>query len=100
MSQVKDYMLKEFGANHKYKKAEYEQISKLFDISVKTLAVYACKIRKEHGTKDERIQIINQIKELRDVKTKWSRIAEMMNLSEDNVKKIYQRSRKEDNNGN
>ena len=74
-------------------------------MSVKTLAVYACKIRKEHGSNDEKFRMFKEIEGLRSTTppTKWSRISELLGISEAQAKMMYKRqseNTKETNNGN
>lgn len=95
MSQIKNYMLNTYGANYKYKKDERIKLSEKFGISEKTVTTYASQIRKEHGTlQDEKNQLLQEIQALRSAipPVKWNRIAEILDLSVDNVKKIYQRA--------
>lgn len=98
MNQIKTYMLDTYGPNHKYSKAERILLTEKFEVAEKTISTYASQIRKEHGTlKDEKARLLHEIQTLRNTypPVKWARIAEMLNMTEDNVKKIYQRGTKE-----
>ncbi len=98
MSEIKDYMLKTYGANHRYSKAERILLTEKFKVSEKTISTYASQIRKEHGTlKDEKARLLHEIKTLRNSypPVKWARIAEMLNMTEDNVRMMYKRGTKE-----
>lgn len=106
MSQVKSYMIDKYGPNHRYNRAEKADIASRFDVSEKSITVYASQIRKEHGTlKDERTKLLQEIHTLRNATPpfKWARIAEMLKITEDNAKVMYKRyikSQNEVNNGN
>lgn len=98
MSEVKNYMMKKYGVNHRYSRAERKQLAELYGVAERTITVYASMIRKEFGTPDdEKTRLWKEIDALRNTipPIKWARIAEMLNLSEDNVKKIYKRNKVE-----
>lgn len=97
MSKVINYMLETYGANHRYKKDDRVLLATKFNVSEKTITTYASKIRKEHGTlKDEKSKLLHEIEALRNSvpPVKWSRIAEMLNLTEDNARMMYKRAKK------
>ncbi|OOF82672.1 hypothetical protein BKG92_06185 [Rodentibacter ratti] len=94
MNQIKDYMLKTYGPNYRYRKAEKELLAQKFGVKPDTIKTYSAQIRKEHGTMDEKAMILQQIIALRSTTppTKWARIAEMVGKSEDNVRMMYKRN--------
>ncbi|MWQ77574.1 hypothetical protein GHJ37_11435 [Glaesserella parasuis] len=98
MNQIKTYMLDTYGPNHKYSKAERILLTEKFEVAEKTISTYASQIRKEHGTlKDEKARLLHEIQTLRNTypPVKWARIAEMLNMTEDNVRMMYKRGTKE-----
>lgn len=98
MNQIKTYMLDTYGPNHKYSKAERILLTEKFGVAEKTISTYASQIRKEHGTlKDEKARLLHEIQTLRNTypPVKWARIAEMLNMTEDNVRMMYKRGTKE-----
>lgn len=98
MNKVKNYMLETYGSNHRYSKTDKESLAQNFDISVRTVEVYASQIKKEFGNKyDEKTQMLNEIRALREVKTKWSRIAEMLGKKESALKLMYKRHLESEN---
>lgn len=98
MNATKEFMIKEYGINHRYTAEDKAEIARRFEITVKTVEKYRTQIRKEHGADKAKSQRIREIEALRNTNppTKWARIAEMMQLSEDNVKKIYKRGKREE----
>lgn len=98
MSKIKTYMLDTYGVNHKYSKTDKEFLAEKFNVSERSVTTYISQVRKENGYKvNDKTELLNRIGALRNTipPTKWRIIAEMLNMTEDNVKKIYQRGTKE-----
>lgn len=74
----------------RFERKEKEKIAEELKISVKTVEVYFCQIRKETGKNitDERIA---KILEFRNKALKWEDIAKLLDLKKDTVKKIFYR---------
>lgn len=98
MSKIKTYMLDTYGVNHKYSKTDKEFLAEKFNVSERSVTTYISQVRKENGYKvNDKTELLNRIGALRNTipPTKWRIIAEMLNMTEDNVKKIYKRGTKE-----
>lgn len=98
MSKAKQYMTDKFGVHHIYSKQEKEMLAKHFDVSLKTITVYISQIRKENSYRpaNKNQQLAIEITALRNTTppTKWARIAELLNMTENNVKVILHRYQK------
>lgn len=98
MSKVKAYMLETYGANHHYSKADKEFLAQKFEVTTRSITTYISQIRKDNGYKnDEKTQMLNEIRALREAKTKWSRIAEMLGKKESALKLMYKRHLESEN---
>ncbi len=93
MSKVKDFIMQEYGIEYRFSKDDKAYIARRFEVTTQTVENYLSQLRKEHGKKDNRDQIIKEIEALRNITppTKWKRIAELLNEPEEKIKKIYQR---------
>lgn len=94
MNKVKSYMVQTYGITHRYSKSEKEEIAQKFELLPRTIEVYAGQIRKEHpNLKPDKTETLHKIKALRNANppVKWREIAKMLDMSEDSIKKMYQR---------
>ena len=85
--------MQEYGIEYRFSKDDKAYIARRFEVTTQTVENYLSQLRKEHGKKDNRDQIIKEIEALRNITppTKWKRIAELLNEPEEKIKKIYQR---------
>lgn len=94
MSKVKDFIMQEYGVEHRFSKEDKAYIARRFEVTKQTVETYLSQLRKEHRKKDDRDQIVKEIEALRNANppTKWKRIAELLGITENNAKQIYLRN--------
>jgi hypothetical protein len=86
--------MQEYGIEHRFNKDDKAYIARRFEVTTQTVETYLSQLRKEHGKKDNRNQIIKEIEALRNTipPTKWKRIAELLGITENNAKQIHLRN--------